>query len=147
MIKIIAVGKLSQTYLKTGIVYYQKQLPVNVDIIEIKDEPDISGIVKEGERILSKIKDHDDVIVLAIKGKKTDSEGFAKMIEQAMTYSQGDLVFVIGGSYGLDQTVLKRANKAVSFSDMTFPHQLMRLMLVEQIYRGFMILKNHPYHK
>ncbi len=147
MIRILAVGKLNQTYLKTGIVYYKKQLPTSLDIVEIKDEATIEGMAKEGNRILAKIKPSDYVIVLAIKGKKVDSPGFAKIIEHAQTYAQGDLVFIIGGSYGLDERVSSRAQKSVSFSDMTFPHQLMRLMLIEQLYRGFMILKNHPYHK
>ncbi len=147
MIKIIAVGKLHQTYLTTGIEYYKKQLPVALDIIQIKDESTESGMVLEANRILKKINPKDHVIALAIKGKKVTSEGFADLIERAQTYAQGDLVFVIGGSYGLDASVEQRAYQCISFSDMTFPHQLMRLMLVEQIYRGYMILKNHPYHK
>ena len=147
MIKVIAVGKLNQTYMNEGIVNYQKQLPVDLDIIEIKDEATPHGLSKEATRILSKIKPSDYVIVLAIKGEKTDSIGFAELIEHAQTYAQGDIVFVIGGSYGLDPSVDKRANKHISFSDLTFPHQLMRLILIEQIYRGFMIMKNHPYHK
>ncbi len=147
MIKIIAVGKLNQTYLKTGITYYQKQLPTTITFIEIKDESTAQGMTIEGERILAKIKASDYVVALAIKGQKLTSEGFAELIEHAQTYAQGDLVFIIGGSYGLDRKVDERANKRISFSDMTFPHQLMRLMLIEQIYRGFMILKNHPYHK
>ncbi len=147
MIKIIAVGKLNQAYLKTGIAYYMKQIPTTIEVLEVKDESTKQGIAKEGERILAKIKPLDDVIVLAIKGEKLNSEGFAKMIDHAQIYTQGDIVFVIGGSYGLDVSVDARANKRISFSDMTFPHQLMRLMLIEQIYRGFMILKNHPYHK
>lgn len=147
MIKIIAVGKLNQTYIKTGISYYKKQLPVKLEIIEIKDESTAQGMVKEGERILAKIKPADYVVVLAIKSNTLSSEGFAKMIEHAQTYAQGDIVFIIGGSYGLDQVVDQRADKRISFSDMTFPHQLMRLILIEQIYRAYMILKNHPYHK
>lgn len=147
MIKIIAVGKLSQTYLKTGIEYYQKRCPTKIEMIEVKDESTAAGMSVEGDRILSKIKTNDFVVVLAIKGKQLSSESFAELIEYAQTYTQGDLVFVIGGSYGLDEKVDERANRRISFSDMTFPHQLMRLMLIEQIYRGFMILKNHPYHK
>lgn len=147
MIKLIVVGKMNHKYLNEGINYYKKQLPVELDIIEVKDEKDIEGMKVEGRHILSKIKESDVVVVLAIKGKILDSIGFSKMIEDVNTYQQGDLVFVIGGSYGLSLEVYERANQKISFSKMTFPHQLMRLILVEQIYRGFMIMKNHPYHK
>ncbi|MDI6452659.1 23S rRNA (pseudouridine(1915)-N(3))-methyltransferase RlmH [Peloplasma aerotolerans] len=147
MIKIIAVGKLNQKYLNQGIDYYEKQIPSKVEFIEVSDESTEQGIVLEGERILSKIKDSDFVVALAIKGKIIDSYDFSKLLDQNLTYHQGDLVFIIGGSYGLSEDVLKRANQKISFSQMTFPHQLMRLILIEQIYRGFMILKNHPYHK
>lgn len=147
MIKIIVVGKMNQKYLEEGILYYQKQLPVKLEWVEVSDEASIQGMHLEGDRILAKIKDSDLVVVLAILGKMIDSEGFAKMLDESETYHQGDLVFVIGGSYGLSETVMKRANQKISFSKMTFPHQLMRLILIEQIYRGYMILKNHPYHK
>ncbi len=147
MIKLIVVGKMNQKYLNEGINYYKKQIPGGLDIIEIKDEKDESGMHIEGERILSKIKDSDTVCALAIKGKMMDSKAFSSYIEHVQTYQQGDLVFVIGGSYGLSDAVYERANQSISFSNMTFPHQLMRLILVEQIYRAFMIMKNHPYHK
>lgn len=147
MIKIIVVGKLNQKYLNQGIDYYEKQIPSKVEFIEVSDESTEQGIVLEGERILSRIKDSDFVVALAIKGKIIDSYDFSKLLDQNLTYHQGDLVFIIGGSYGLSEDVLKRANQKISFSKMTFPHQLMRLILIEQIYRGFMILKNHPYHK
>ncbi|MBU1141791.1 MAG: 23S rRNA (pseudouridine(1915)-N(3))-methyltransferase RlmH [Firmicutes bacterium] len=147
MIKIVVVGKLNQKYLDHGIQYYHKQLPVKLEWIEVNDEASIQGIDIEGERILGKIKDSDLIVALAIEGKMIDSEGFAKLIDEASTYHQGDLVFVIGGSYGLSESIMKRANQKISFSKMTFPHQLMRLILIEQIYRGYMILKNHPYHK
>ena len=147
MIKIIVVGKLNQKYLEEGISYYQKQIPVKVEFIEVLDESTIQGIDIEGTRILSKIKDSDYVVSLAILGKMLSSEGFSDMLDQISTYQQGDLIFVIGGSYGLSSDVLKRSNQQISFSKMTFPHQVMRLILIEQIYRGFMILKNHPYHK
>ncbi len=147
MIKVIVVGKMNQKYLEQGILYYQKQIPVKFEWIEVSDEASIQGMYLEGERILAKIKDSDLVIALAIEGKMYDSEGFAKLLDESETYHQGDMVFVIGGSYGLSETVLIRANQKISFSKMTFPHQLMRLILIEQIYRGYMILKNHPYHK
>ncbi|MBN2268946.1 MAG: 23S rRNA (pseudouridine(1915)-N(3))-methyltransferase RlmH [Acholeplasmataceae bacterium] len=147
MIKIIAVGKISQKYLDTGISYYLKQIPHKIEIIEVKDEANIQGIDAESERILSKIKIEDYVCLLAIQGKMEDSESFAKFIDDKLTYQSGDLVFIIGGSHGVNDSIFKRSNAQLSFSKMTFPHQLMRLMLIEQIYRGFMILKGHPYHK
>ena len=147
MIKLIVVGKMNQKYLNEGISYYKKQIPGGFEIIEVKDEKDETGMHIEGERILSKIKDSDTVCALAIKGKMMDSEAFSSYIEHVQTYQQGDLVFVIGGSYGLSDAVYVRSNQSISFSNMTFPHQLMRLILIEQIYRAFMIMKNHPYHK
>ncbi len=147
MIKIIVVGKLNQKYLETGILYYVKQIPTKVEFIEVSDEASIQGMEIEGERILGKVKDTDVVLVLAIDGKMIDSVEFSKQIDHLSTYQSGDLVFVIGGSFGLSEAVMKRANHKISFSKMTFPHQLMRLILIEQIYRAFTILKNHPYHK
>ena len=147
MIKIITVGKINQKGIEENIKYYLKQCPVKIEIIEVLDEPSKQGKIVEGERILSKIKDGDDVILLAILGHMYTSEEFAKMLDTKMTYQTKDIVFIIGGSYGVSDDVYKRANSQISFSKMTFPHQLMRLILVEQIYRGFMILHNHPYHK
>lgn len=147
MIKIIAVGKINQKAILEQIQYYLKQMPIMVEVLEVPDEANASGMQQEGLRILSKIKDNDYVVALAILGKMMSSEHFAKFMDEKMTYSASDLVFIIGGSYGLSQEVMKRANEALSFSKMTFPHQLMRLMLIEQIYRGQMILKHHPYHK
>lgn len=147
MIKIISVGKLNQKGISEQIQYYIKQLQVKLEMIEVSDEPTMQGMNVEGERILSKISDEDFVIALAIDGKMMSSEEFATFMDEKMTYHSRDLVFIIGGSYGLSQTVLERANLKLSFSKMTFPHQLMRLILIEQIYRGQMILKHHPYHK
>jgi 23S rRNA (pseudouridine1915-N3)-methyltransferase len=147
MIKIISVGKLTQKYLLEGIGYYQKQIPVKIEFIEVTDEKTASGIEIEKMRILSKLKDSDYIIALAIQGKMIDSYEFSNIIDQIMTYEQKDIVFIIGGSYGLSEEILIKANLKISFSKMTFPHQLMKLILIEQIYRGYMILKNHPYHK
>ena len=147
MIKIIVVGKLHQTYLKEGINYYEKQIPFPVKWIEVKDEALESGKQKEGERILKHISASDQVILLDVLGKMMSSQSFSKRIDQLMTYQQGAIVFVIGGSYGVSNDVKARANDHLSFSKMTFPHQMMRLILIEQIYRAFMILKHHPYHK
>ncbi len=146
MIKIIAVGKLTQKYLKEGIEHYQKQIPHEVVWVEVKDEKDQHGMEIEALRIAKHIKDQDMVIALAIEGKLLTSESFSKLIEQSQ-HHQGQMVFVIGGSYGLSETIKKRAQHMVSLSLMTFPHQLVRVMLMEQLYRGFAILKNHPYHK
>jgi len=147
MMRIIAVGKVTEGYLKKGIEDYGKRMPSSIDWIEIPDEATEKGLKREGEKILKRIRKDDYVACLAIKGKTYSSEAFASLLNEAFTYHGGDLVFVIGGSYGLDQAVLERANLMISFSKMTFPHQLMRLILIEQIYRGMMILKNHPYHK
>lgn len=147
MIRIIAVGKLNHAYLKEGIAYYQKQIAQKIEWIEVQDEPDVSGKDIEGERILSRLKDHDQVVLLAIEGKSVDSVEFSSLLNHLSTYGQGDIVFVIGGSYGVSTQVFERANQKISFSKMTFPHQMMRLILIEQIYRGFMIMKHHPYHK
>ena len=102
---------------------------------------------KEGERILNKIKDKEHVIVLAIQGKQRASEEFAKEIQDLATYGKSDITFVIGGSLGTSDAVNKRANDALSFGKLTLPHQLMRLVLTEQIYRAFMINQGSPYHK
>ena len=147
MIKIIVVGKLNQKYLETGISYYVKQIPTKVEFIEVSDEASIQGMEIEGERILGKIKDSDVVLALSIDGKMYDSIEFSKEIDHLTTYNPGDLTFIIGGSFGLSDSVMKRANHKISFSKMTFPHQLMRLILIEQIYRAFTIQKKHPYHK
>jgi 23S rRNA (pseudouridine1915-N3)-methyltransferase len=147
VIKIIAVGKMSHKALDEMITYYLKQCPIKMDIVEIDDVSTDQGIQIEGEKILAKIKPADDVIALAIKGTQYSSESFAQLLDHKMTYQSKDIVFVIGGSNGLSNQVIERANQQVSFSKMTFPHQLMRLILVEQIYRALMILKNHPYHK
>lgn len=147
MIKIIVVGKLNQKYLETGILYYVKQIPTKVEFIEVSDEASIQGMEIEGERILSKVKDSDVVLALSIDGKMYDSVEFSKEIDHLTTYNPGDLTFIIGGSFGLSEAVMKRANHKISFSKMTFPHQLMRLILIEQIYRAFTIQKKHPYHK
>ena len=147
MIKIIVVGKLTQKYLKTGIEHYEKQIPQKVAWIEVQDEASASGLDKEGARILKHIHDQDYVFLLAIEGQNMDSVGLSSKLSEIMTYQAKPICFVIGGSYGVSQAIYERANEHLSFSKMTFPHQLMRLMLIEQIYRAFMIQKNHPYHK
>ena len=102
---------------------------------------------KEGQRILAKIKPQSTVITLEIQGKMLSSEGLAQELNQRMTQGQSDFVFVIGGSNGLHKDVLQRSNYALSFSKMTFPHQMMRVVLIEQVYRAFKIMRGEAYHK
>ena len=157
-IKIVTVGKLKEKYLKDGIAEYSKRLSrfANLEMIELADEktPDRASdsenqkiLELEGTRILSKIGDRDFVIVLAIEGKTLSSEEFSKQLERAPINGFSTLTFVIGGSLGLSSQVKKRANLSISFGRLTLPHQLMRLVLVEQIYRAFTIQQGSPYHK
>jgi 23S rRNA (pseudouridine1915-N3)-methyltransferase len=157
-ITIITVGKLKEKYLKQGINEYLKRLGAyaKVNIIEVPDEkaPEQLSEVemeqvkdKEGERILAKINQDAHVIALAINGKMRTSEELADNLDKLATYGKSKIVFVIGGSLGLSDNVMKRANETLSFSKMTFPHQLMRLVLVEQVYRVFRIIRHEPYHK
>ncbi len=156
-IKIISVGKLKEKYLIQGIAEYVKRLGAyaKIELIEVPDEKAPENLSeaqmlqvkeKEGERILSKIKE-EYVFALAIDGKNPTSEAFAKQIEQLGIQGKSQLVFVIGGSLGLSDAVMKRSNDQISFGKMTYPHQLMRLILVEQIYRAFRINAGAPYHK
>lgn len=157
-IRIIAVGKIKENYLKQGINEYLIRLSAyaKTEIVEVadskvKDNPNQSDIDKvineEGERILSKIKSNNYVINLDLNKKEFDSVEFSKFLEQKMVESGSSLTFVIGGSYGLSSKVKERANYSISLSKMTFLHQMTRLILLEQIYRGFKILNNETYHK
>lgn len=157
-ITIISVGKLKEKYLVEGISEYLKRLSsyARMEIIEIADEKAPENLSfaeeqqvkkKEGERILAKISSDTYVIALAIEGKQRTSEDLATMMNSLGTYGKSRITFVIGGSLGLSEDVMKRANDKLSFSKMTFPHQLMKLILVEQIYRSFRIIKGEPYHK
>lgn len=157
-ITIISVGKLKEKYLKQGIEEYLKRLKsyAKVNIEEVPDEqaPDhlseaeIEEVKrKEGEKILSKLSQDTYCITLEIEGKQLTSEAFAKKIDDLATYGKSKIAFIIGGSHGLSDEVKKRSDFALSFSKMTYPHQLMRLILVEQIYRAFRINRGEPYHK
>lgn len=157
-ITIIAVGKLKEKYLKQGIDEYLKRLSAyaKIQIIEIPDEKAPEELSetemrlvkqKEGQRIIAKIPNDAHVIALAIEGKMKTSEQLAADLERLMTYGKSKIALVIGGSLGLSDDVLARANEQLSFSKMTFPHQLMRLVLVEQVYRAFRIMRGEPYHK
>ena len=157
-ITIITVGKIKEKYLKDAIAEYSKRLTkyCKLDIVEVADEktPDNASEVveeairdKEAERIMKHIKDDMYVITLEIGGKMLSSEELASTIEKLGIRGKSDVAFVIGGSIGLGREVLKRSDYALSFSKMTFPHQLMRVILLEQIYRSYRIMKGEPYHK
>lgn len=157
-ITIIAVGKIKEKYFTQAIEEYTKRLSryCKLDIIQLQDEktPDDASLRqeqqikdREGERILHAIPEDAHVIALAIEGKSFDSPGLANHLQQLMTGGKSHITFVIGGSLGLSEQVMKRANEKLSFSAMTFPHQLMRVILLEQIYRSFRIINHEPYHK
>lgn len=157
-ITIICVGKLKEKYLKQAIDEYSKRLSryCKLNIVELNDEktPDNASekdelIIKqkEGMRILSHIKDSMYVIALDIKGKMVTSEELADLINDLGVKGNSNIALVIGGSLGLDEEILHRANYKLSFSKMTFPHQLMRVILLEQIYRAYRINSGEPYHK
>lgn len=157
-ITIISVGKLKEKYLKQAIEEYSKRLSryCKLNIVELDDEqtPDNASLKdeliikdKEGNKILNAIKDNMYVITLDLKGKMLSSEELSKFIDNCGVMGNSNLCFVIGGSLGLSESVLKRSNYSLCFSKMTFPHQLFRVMLLEQIYRGFRIMKGEPYHK
>lgn len=157
-ISIITVGKLKEKYLKQGIDEYLKRLSAyaKMDIIEVPDEKAPEELSetemlqvkqKEGERILAKINPDAHVIALAIEGKMKSSEELADTLDKLATYGKSKVAFIIGGSLGLSEEVLKRADEKLSFSKMTFPHQLMKLILLEQVYRAYRINRGEPYHK
>lgn len=151
-IKLICIGKIKEKYLTDGIEEYKKRLKAFCDfeIIELKEinTDDINkNIESEGDLILNNIKKNDYVIALSIPGKNISSESFAEMIKEHYTYNSSVITFIIGGSNGLDNRVLQRSNYQLSFGKMTYPHQLMRLILLEQVYRCMMINNNHKYHK
>lgn len=157
-IRLITVGKIKEKYIQEGIKEYSKRLSryCSLDIIEIEDEKAPENLSdkemdivkqKEGERILAKIPQSSFVIALVIEGKQLSSEDLAEKIDSLMIDGVSDITFLIGGSLGLSNEVISRSNFKLSFSKMTFPHQLMRMILLEQIYRAWRIIKNEPYHK
>lgn len=157
-ITVITVGKIKEKYLEDAIAEYSKRLSryCKLEIIQVADEktPDRASEVvetqikdKEGERILSHIKDTAYVVALAIEGKMISSEELAELIDGLGVRGESHIQFVIGGSLGLSKKVLERADYKLSFSRMTFPHQLMRVILLEQIYRSYRIVNGDPYHK
>ena len=157
-ITLLTVGKIKEKYWTLAIDEYKKRLGryCTLEIIETADEktPDNASDKeeqmirdKEGERLAAKLKDNAYVIAMAINGKAYDSEGLAAHIDQLCIRGESHLVFVIGGSLGLSEHILKIADEKISFSRLTFPHQLMRVILLEQIYRCFRINHGEPYHK
>lgn len=157
-ITVITVGKLKEKFFREAVSEYEKRLGryCKLEIRETADEKTPDGasetereqiLLKEGERIAKLLPDSAYVVTLEIEGRKFTSESFAAEIERLFVNGAGHLVFVIGGSLGLHNSIKRRADLAVSFSDMTFPHQLMRVVLLEQIYRAFRIINGEPYHK
>ena len=157
-ITLITVGKIKEKYLKDAIAEYSKRLSryCKLEIVEVADEktPDNASDTvedairdKEGERILKYVKEDAYVITLEIAGKMLTSEEMAENIEKLGVQGTSHIIFIIGGSIGLGKEILKRSDYALSFSKMTFPHQLMRVILLEQIYRSYRIMNHEPYHK
>ena len=157
-IDIVTVGKVKEKFYRDAIDEFLKRLSkyAKVQCIEVPDEKTPDGASemlieqikqKEAERILKHLKDDSFVITLEIQGKKFSSEMFADKIDSLAIQGKSHLQFVIGGSLGLHNLVMKRSDLAISFSDMTFPHQLMRVILLEQIYRAYRIITGEPYHK
>lgn len=157
-ISIICIGKLKERYWQEAVSEYSKRLKnyCKLKIVELKETKlslnagtaETEAVrISEGKEILSRLGENTFVIVLEIKGERMDSEKFAKKIERLGNDGKSDISFVIGGSLGLSREVSARADYRLSFSDMTFPHQMMRVILLEQIYRCFKINKNEPYHK
>lgn len=157
-ITLITVGKIKEKYLKDAIAEYSKRLSkyCKLEIVEVADEktPDQASEnverqirQKEGERILRYVKDDAYVFTLEIGRTMLDSVAFAKKMETLGIQGKSHLIFIIGGSIGLGEEVLRRSDYALSFSKMTFPHQLMRVILLEQVYRGYRIIEGAPYHK
>ncbi len=157
-ISILCVGRIKEKFYRDAVEEYIKRLSryCKPEVLETADEmtPDGAGTAlteqikkKEGDRLLSRIKEEAFVVTLEIQGKKMSSEKFADVLKQAAVSGRSHIQFVIGGSLGLHESVSRRADLKLSFSDMTFPHQLMRVILCEQIYRGYRIINGEPYHK
>lgn len=157
-IRILCVGKIKEKYFKDAVSEYRKRLTryCSLEICESSDEKTPEGASvheedlireKEGERILGNIREGDYVIALSITGKKYSSENLSSHLESLMNHGKSTIDLVIGGSLGLGKNVLSRADEEISFSDLTFPHQLMRVILLEQVYRSFRIMRHEPYHK
>lgn len=153
-ITLLTVGKTDRDWVKQGLDLYMSRLKhyIQFTLAEIPELKNVSSLsesqikVKEGELIMKQLRPSDDVILLDEKGKQYTSMEFSKLIQDKMTYSGRDIVFVIGGAYGFSQEVYDRAASKISLSKMTFSHQMVRTIFVEQIYRAFTIMKGEPYH-
>ena len=156
-VKIITIGSIKESYIRDGIAEFKKRIKpyANLEEIELKEtlitDESSSNIEKalddEADKILTKINNRDYVIALDVKGRQYDSEEFSKKLEELKIDGYNDFVYIIGSSYGLSEKIKNRADLKLSFSKFTFPHQLMKLILFEQIYRWIKISKNEPYHK
>lgn len=157
-ITLVTVGKIKERYFEDAVKEYQKRLSryCRLEILQVADEKTPDGASeaverqikeKEGQRILDNIRDGAFVVALAIEGEMLSSEQLSEKIDKLGIRGVSHIVFVIGGSLGLSEAVMKRADCALSFSKMTFPHQLMRVVLLEQIYRSYRIIAGEPYHK
>lgn len=157
-INIICVGKLKEKYLKEAVLEYSKRLSrfCKLKITELSEAPlcdnytegeKEAALIKEGDNILEALKGADCVVSLCVEGNQKTSEDFSTFISKNMVEGKSNFAFIIGGSVGLDERVKKASHLRLSFSEMTFPHQLMRVILLEQIYRGFKIMSNEKYHK
>lgn len=157
MITIVCVGNVKEPALKQLILEYKKRLnkPYDITWIELAESKSKASSQKqlqqiiddESNRIIEKLDSKDSVVLCDVGGKAINSEDFSKLIDDNFTYNTSNLVFVIGGSHGVNETVKKRANTRISFSKLTFPHQLFRVILIEQIYRAYTIASNITYHK
>ena len=152
MLKIVCVGKIKEKYLTDAFSEYEKRISVfqKLKVVELKESnnKDLKhNIEEEGNSILNAISQDEYVITLEILGQMLDSVELSNKISKLQTYGKSNITFVIGGSYGLSESVKKRSDYALSFSKMTFPQQLMRVILIEQIYRAFTIINNKEYHK
>lgn len=157
-VTVVCVGKVKEGFYRDALAEYGKRLGkyCRLEIVEVSDEktPDGAGPLleeqikeREGRRILEKLREDAFVCTLEIGGKKLSSEGFARWMENLTVGGTSHVTFVIGGSLGLHESVSRRSDFSLSFSDMTFPHQLMRVILTEQVYRAFRIMHGEPYHK
>ena len=157
-ITVFCIGFLKESYWKDAVAEYKKRLGnyVHLDIVELADlscpekasPKEMEEIqIKEGQKVLSKLKPNDYLIALDLKGKQYDSVDFARHIEEKLVQNGASVSFVIGGSLGLSKELKQRANESICFGLPTFPHQLARVMLLEQLYRSFRILRGEPYHK
>ena len=157
-INVLAVGKVKEKFYRDAIAEYSKRLSryCKLEIIEVADEKTEENLSpamehqikqKEAQRLFRHIREDSYCIALAIEGKKLDSIAFSRKLDKLALSGKSEVCLIIGGSLGLHESVIKRADELLSFSDMTFPHQLMRVILLEQIYRAFRISMNEPYHK